>query len=35
MGKVKVGSTGLPVYLLPYLTEAYLQNNIQYFDKQF
>ncbi len=24
MSKVKVGSIGLPVYLLPYLAEAYL-----------
>jgi hypothetical protein len=24
MGKVKVGSIGLPVYLLPYLAEAYV-----------
>jgi hypothetical protein len=25
MGKVKVGSTGLPIYLLPYLAEAYIK----------
>jgi hypothetical protein len=27
MGKIKVGSTRLPIYLLPYLAEAYCNDH--------